>query len=356
VTILNLPGSSQALTFTPSGTFAFSVCRDDIIRQSMLNLALLEQSELPTYQETQDCARVLNMITKQLAGQLDRAPGFKMWQRQRGALFLSYSKYLYNLGSPNGDNFAGGVTGTPYPALYNQAQLTAPMSAGQLVFSIPAPIGVTYNVGDFVGLQYTNAAGNTDIFWTTVKSFVSATGVVTVNNAMPAGSSASGNAYVWNYTTKAQRPMKIATSLLRDINQNDTPLNELSVEQYEALPTKTMPSNVADPTAFYYEAQMAGNLGQFYIDCGGAQDITKHIHNVYLREAMDFNAPLDAPEFPQEWFWHLSWTLSLGIHSMFDADWTPGHQEVYVLATTNAREGNPQVVTQYFQSDAEDDE
>lgn len=354
MTILNIAGSTQALAFTPSGTFAFSVARDDIIRQGMLNLALLEQTELPTAQETVDCARVLNMICKQLAGQLDRAPGFKMWQRKRGALFLSYSQYMYNLGSPSGDNFAGGVTGLAFPALYNQNQTKAVVNAGATTLTIPSPIAAM-NVNDFLGLQYTTASGNSDIFWTTVKSFVSGTGVVTFNNPLPAGTSAAANAYVWNYTVKAQRPMKILTSILRDITLNDTPMNELTLEQYEALPTKTMPSNVADPTAYYYEGQMANNLGNYYIDCAGAQDVTKHQHIVFLREAMDFNAPLDAPEFPQEWFWHLSWSLSLGICGMFDADWTEDRKQAYVLATTQAREGNPMTTSAYFQPEGEDD-
>lgn len=354
MTILNTTGQGQSLQFSTSGTFAFSVARDDIIRQAMLNLALLEPSEVPTAQEIVDCARVLNMIVKQLAGQLDRAPGFKMWQRYRGALFLSYMSYLYNLGSPQGGAWAGGVTGLAYPALYNQQQLITGAAAGAVQLFVASPIAAV-NVNDFIGVQYVDPAGNTDIFWSTVKSFVSGTGLITMNTPLPAGSGASATNYVWNYTTKAQRPMKILTALLRDINDSDTPLNDLTLEQYEALPTKTMPSNVADPTAFYYEARMINNLGHLYIDCGGAQDITKHLHIVFLREAMDFNNPGDAPEFPQEWFWHLSWMLSLGICSMFDADWTQDKQLAFGLATTNAREGNPQVTAEYFQPEGEDD-
>lgn len=356
MTILNTTGQGVSLQFTTSGTFAFSVARDDIIRQGMLNLGLLEPSEVPTAQEIVDCARVLNMIVKQLAGQLDRAPGFKMWQRTRGALFLSYLKYLYNLGSPTGDNFAGGVTGLAYPALYNQSQLKSSLTAGGTVLSLGSlgsPIAV--NINDYIGVQYMNAAGNTDIFWSTVSAINQVTGTATMANPLPAGTAAAASNYVWNYTKKAQRPMAILTAVLRDINQADTPLNDLDLEQYEALPTKTMATNVADPTAFYYEARMINNLGHFYIDCGGAQDVTKHIHVVFLREAMDFNNPGDAPEFPQEWFWHLSWMTSLGICGMFDADWTPDRQLAFTLATSNAREGNPQTTAAYFQPEGEDD-
>lgn len=354
MTILNTTGNALSLQFTTSGSFTFSVARDDIIRQAMLNHALLEPTEIPTAQEVVDCARVLNMIVKQLAGQLDRAPGFKMWQRYRGDLFLSYKKFLYNLGNPVGDGWAGGVTGLPYPALYQQNQLVAAAAPGALVLNIGSPI-TAVNINDYIGVQYVNAAGNTDIFWSTVANFVSGTGLVTLATPLPAGGGAGASNYVWNYTTKGQRPMKVLTSTLRDINFADTPQNELTLEQYEALPTKTMPTNVADPTAFYYEARMVQNNGHYYIDAGGAQDVTKHLHIVYLREAMDFNNPGDAPEFPQEWFWHLSWMLSLGICSMFDCDWTQDKQLAFGLATTNAREGNPAVTAAYFQPEGEDD-
>src|SRR5260221_519397 len=221
-----LQNSALCLQFTSSGYCAFSVARDDIIRQAMLNHALLEPSEIPTAQEITDCARVLNMIVKQLAGQLDRAPGFKMWQRYRGELFLSYSQYLYNLaGNVNGDQWAGGVTGLKDPYLFNQDQLVAPVVAGSLLLSV---------------------------------------------------------------------------------------------------------GPIAAPVA------------------------TKHIHAVFLRESMDFNNPGDAPEFPQEWFWHLSWMLTLGICSMFDCDWTQDKQLAFGLATTNAREGNPETTAAYFQPENDD--
>lgn len=351
-----LQNSALSLQFTTSGSFAFSVARDDIIRQAMLNHALLEPSEIPTAQEITDCARVLNMIVKQLAGQLDRAPGFKMWQRYRGELFLSYSQYLYNLaGNVNGDQWAGGVTGLRDPYLFNQDQLVANVNAGSALLSVgPIVAPVATNINDFVGVQYTTAAGNSDIFWSTIAAVNLLTGVITMAAPLPAGSFASSGGYVWNYTTRAQRPMKVLTALLRDSTYNDTPLNELTLEQYEALPTKTMPTNVADPTAWYYEARMLQNNGHLYIDCAGAQDITKHIHAVFLREAMDFNNPGDAPEFPQEWFWHLSWMLTLGICSMFDCDWTQDKQLAFGLATTNAREGNPETTAAYFQPENDD--
>jgi hypothetical protein len=287
------------------------------------------------------------MITKQLAGTMDKAPGFKMWQRQRFDLFLSTQKYMYNLGSPGGDNAAAAVTGLAFPATFNQTTLTAQAAAGATVLNVVGLNGAV-NIGDFIGILV-----GSDYFWTTVSAFNAGAKSITIPAPGLSGIAAKGNQVV-NYTTKAQCPLKILTAVLRDSSATDTDLREMTLETYEGLPTKVQPGFLQDPTAWYYERKQPGNLGNLYIDCSGAQDVTKYIHAVYLREAMDFVNPLDAPEFPQEWFWHLSWTLSLGIHTMFDIDWTQGHQETYQLAVMQAREQEPARTAMYFQPDDED--
>lgn len=343
MTILNLGGVGFPPLPATSGTFNFSVTRDDIIREAMLNLALLEESEVPTAQEVTDCARKLNMIVKQLAGGMDKAPGFKMWQRQRGDLFLSPTQGIYTL-SAQGDNWAGGVSTLAAPATHSRTTTTSAAGPTQTVIPIDSTTNLTLN--DYIGF-----VGASSIYWTTVAGL----GVGTVTIPAPGLPAAvSGGAYVYNYTVKAQRPLEIATALLRNAQGSDTPLTRMTLEVYEALPTKRQPGFVQDFTAFYYEPQQVNLQGQIFFDAYGAQDVTKHIHIVYLREAMDFNNPGDAPEFPQEWFDHLCWTLSLRIHSMFDVDWTQGMQEAFQQATGLAREANPQTTQAYFQPDDED--
>ena len=343
MTVLDLSGSGTSGMPATSGTWTFSVVRDDIIRQAMRNLGLLEESEVPTAQEVTDCARVLNMIVKQLAGGMDKAPGFKMFQRQRGELFLSTTKYAYFLGKA-GDRWAGGSDALDLPALYGASTLTANVAAAGTTIPIPAADTSQFNIADQVGILC-----GSDLYWTTV-STVGASSFTIPAPGLPTGGASVGN-QVFVYTRNAQRPVQIVTALLRDVNGTDTPLDVMTVEQYEALPTKTQPGYQQDPTAIYYEAQMTDNQGVLYIDCSGAQDVTKHIHVVFLREAMDFNAPGDAPEFPQEWFLHLCWELALQVCGMFDGDWTEDRQGAYLLATSRAREANPEVHSEYFQVD-----
>lgn len=332
-----------------SGTWSFTVTRDEIIREAMLNIGAIGESEVPTAQEVTDCARKLNYIVKQWMGTQDFAPGLKMWTRQRADLFLGNTKFQYALG-PGGDHFAAAVTGGGLGQTYGQTQLL--LNAVQGATTLTALQTTQINVNDYIGIQI-----NSDIFWTTVSAVNTVAKTFTIPSpGIP--SPANGNAYVWNYTTKAQRPLQIVTCILRDINYNDTPLNMLTLQDYEILPSKTQPTFQSDPTAYYYESQFASGTsvqgpGQFYIDCGGAQDVTKHLHIVYLRPVMDFNNPGDNPEYPQQWYRPLCWGLSREICGMFDAIWTQDMDLNYRESMAMAREADTETTSFYFQPYAE---
>lgn len=339
-----------------SGTFNFTVALTDIVREAMLNVGAIGESEVPTAQEFTDCQRKLNLLMKQWMGKQDFAPGLKMWTRQRGALFLGSTIHDYFLG-PNGGAWAGGVTGGSLGQLFNQTTLTANSNTSSTSLTVSSITNI--NNGDFIGVVYSSPAGNTDIFWTTVNGVPSGH---TVTLASALTGPASANAYVWNYTVKQQRPLAILTSVLRDIYNNDTQQNPLTLEDYEALPTKTMTSFQADPTAYYYESQIGtstaltatanAGAGQYYIDCGGAQDVTKHLHIVFLRPVMDLDNPGDNPEYPQQWYRALCWGLSREICGMFDAAWTQDMDQNYRESVAMAREPDSEITTFYFQRDA----
>lgn len=334
-----------------SGTFSFTVVRDDIIREAMLNIGAIGESEVPTAQEVTDCARKLNMLVKQWMGTLDFAPGLKMWTRQRGDLFLSSTKFQYALG-PSGSAWAGGVTALPGQNFGTQSlSVAAAQSATTLTFGV-GKVG-NFTAADNLVVQLTSG----DIYVTTVTSInVGAGTIVIPAPGLPSGA-ASGN-LAWNYTTQQQRPLQVLTCVLRDSQNTDIPINILTLQDYEVLPTKTQPGYISDPTAIYYESQFANVLnvngpGQLYIDCAGAQDVTKRLHIVFLRPIMDFVNPGDAPEYPQQWYRPLCWGLSREICGMFDADWTKDMDLNYREAMAMAREGDAETSSMYFVADAE---
>ena len=318
-----------------SGTYTFTVTRDDIIREAMLNIGKLDAYGSIDPQETTDCARKLNMLCKQWMGRYDFASGLKIWTRQRADLFLSSTQYRYELG-PSGDNWAAGVTAVPGANFATNPLTNYANTAATTLYMLSA---ADFTAGDYLVVQLDSG----DIFSTTVATVGS--GLITIASGLPSTASAGNNLY--NYTTKGQRPLEIVTAILRDASNNDTTLEYMTVQAYEELPTKTAPGAVSDPTAIYYEAQLPN--GQLYIDCAGAQDVTKQIHVVYLRPIQDFNNPLDNPEYAAEWFNALCWGLSKQICPMFSAVWTPEMDANYQESITYARSANPDRTEIYFQ-------
>jgi hypothetical protein len=326
-----------------SGTYVFTVTMADIIREAMINIGKLGATDILSSQDYTDCGRKLNLMAKQWMGKTDFAPGLKVWTRQHCDLFLSSTQFQYALG-PTGDNWAAGVASLP-GVNYGQDQLIAGTAVGSN--SLITGVGSTSNftVGDFVVVELDSG----DTFSSTVVGVDSGSGTITMNDSLVTQASL-GN-YVWNFTTKGQRPMELVTAILRDIASCDTPLNYMTIQTYEALPTKTQPGNVSDPAAIYYEAQIPN--GQLYIDVAGAQDTTKHLHIVGLRPIQDFNNPLDTPDYPAEWFDALCWGLAMRIAPMFNAPWTQDMQALHDSALAIARESNPETTEIYFQCNAD---
>lgn len=334
-----------------SGTYNFTVVLTDIINESMLNIGAIGPGETPTAQESSDCQRKLNMMVKQWMGTQDFAPGLKMWTRQRADLFLSSTKGIYQLG-PTGDNWAAGVAAVS-GVNYVRSTLTVAAAQNATTLTVGTTAIASYTANDFVVVQL--ASG--DIYSTTVSSINSGAGTFTIPATGLSGAANSG-AYVWNYTTKGQRPLSIRTCILRDANLNDIPLSPMTLEEYEALPSKQMPGFLSDPQRYYYESQFASGTsnsgpGMLYLDIYGAQDVTKSLHVVYMRPVMDLNNPTDNPEYPQQWYRALCWGLSREICAMFDAEWTTDMDLNYREALAMAREADSETTALYFAPNAE---
>jgi hypothetical protein len=130
----------------------------------------------------------------------------------------------------------------------------------------------------------------------------------------------------------------------------------LDVEEYESLPTKAMPTFQSDPTAILYETKFKVQTpnGHLYLDCGGAQDVTKVLHITHLRPVQDFNNPGDCPDYPQRWYAPLVLELGKLIAPMFDCEWTQTLESSRESALSIAQEGDPETTSAYFETDTSD--
>lgn len=341
MTALNL-NAATANTPSTSGSYTFSVTASDIIRQAMLDNGALAEGDIPTAQEYSDCLLKLNMIVKQWMGNTDFAPGLKVWTRRRATLFLGNAQYTYRLGQL-GDHWVESTAGLSYPNQYGQTTVATLTAQNQTVLRVASVASM--NINDYIGVLL-----GSDIFWSRVTA-INPVAPLTVTLANPLPSAALASSYVWNYTKKAVRPLSMVAVVLRDIYANDTSMNIMTVERYESLSTKTAPTNIADPTAILYESQFRNQEpnGRLYIDVGGAQDVTKVLHCVYLSPTQDLVNPGDAPDYPQQWFRPLVAQLSKDTAGMFEVTWDPSNEATLVDSLRIARQADPEISDAYFE-------
>ncbi len=313
---------------TTSGVFSFTVNRDQVIRQAMLNIGKLDEIETPSAQDITDCNLLLNMLIKQWMGKSDFWPGLKVYKRKWGYLFLNNSTNKYTVGPG----------GTGWTNTFVRPLTTVTAAGGTALITVASATGIaaTYNFG----IQLDTGA----LFWTTVLSVLG--NVVTLNANLPS-QSASGS-QVYCYQTTAQQPLNIETAVLRDDFNEDTPLRFLrTVQDYANLPGKTDIQTISDPTAIYYEFQLTNSF--LYTDCGAAQDVTKYIVLSYMEPVQDMVNPADNFDYAQECFLAITWGLSRQIAPMYGMPWTQTMQDNFVASVMIAGHKDAEVTTMFFQ-------
>lgn len=316
-----------------TNTDSFTVNRDDVIRLAMQDCGQLGVGEQMAPEDVSYCADKLNMLVKQWQGTGDFAPGLKTWSRKRADLFLQTTKSVYLLG-PEGDNW---VTSGAWAS----TTLTAAAAQGALVINVVSTAGLSfgYTIGVYLD------SGNTH--WTSV----AASTATTVTMSAGLLGAASIGATVTFYTNPARRPLQILTAILRDENNQDVPLSPLTLQEYEALPSKTDAQTNGDPYMYYYEAQLVN--GVLYLD-RFPNDTRKYLHVVYLAPVADINLATDTFDYPQQWFRALAAQLAVDIAPGFQI---PISQELIALrndAVAIARNFDGEVSALYFQPYADD--
>lgn len=104
------------------------------------------------------------------------------------------------------------------------------------------------------------------------------------------------------------RPNMVLSARRRDSNSDDTPLSEMSRQEYFDLPNKT--SSPSIPVAWFYDPQQAS--GTLYVwpvpSTNAASDYTLQI--TYTRRISDMDASSDDLDMPQEWLQAIAWNLA----------------------------------------------
>ena len=140
-----------------------------------------------------------------------------------------------------------------------------------------------------------------------------------------------------------RRPIQILTHSLRNSDNEDTPMGDMDLYEYESLTDKTSDGT---PTRVFYEAQRTN--GQLYIDAE-PDDVTKQVRIVYLSDIEDFDSADDNPDYPVEWFRALKFNLAIETAPGLGRDISPALAALARTSLEIAQNVNPDTTTDYYQ-------
>lgn len=132
---------------------------------------------------------------------------------------------------------------------------------------------------------------------------------------LPVPMIAGQTSYNLSIASGQPNPLRILDLYIRDSQNNDVTLQNVSRYDYNTLGQKFSPGI---PNQAFYDPQIGASLLTVY---NTPVDSTRTLHVVYQRQIQDFNLAVDTPDFPQEAYRLLKWALADEISLEFQ---TPG--------------------------------
>lgn len=268
-----------------SGSVDFSVSRDNLIGDALRLVGALGPDDSPSSNQLTHSARMLNMMVKAW-----QSPGLSLWARKTGYIMPQSDLTEIDLG-PSGDEATLSFVVT---------QLAADAGAAASTITVDSITGIS--ASDRIGVELDDGT----IDWTTVSGAPSGT---TVTLTATLDSAASTDNYVWVYTTKIVRPLRIVEAYLRTYTSSsvwtERPIDVVEKEEYELLGDKLAEH---DPTFIAYDPLLTD--GRAYLG-GEFPDGDSLVKIVFQRPFEDFDAAGDTPDFPQEWYLALCYGLAV---------------------------------------------
>ena len=258
-----------------SGSFDFTITRDELIQEAMERCGVLRLNKSATSDQLATFGRSLNLRVKAL-----QASGLDLFTYRDAFLFLEDGEDAYSLG-PTGDHATES---------YVKTTLSTDEIAASTSIDVVSITGISN--GDNIGIELDDGT----LHWDTVNG---APGGTTITLTTGLASAATTGNYVFAYTTKIQRPLKIADVFVRDVSDFDSPIELVSISEYRSLSNKTSEGSVVQAT---YDPQLTnGRLLVWPL----TDDVTDVIGFVYKKPVDDFDAATNNAAFPVDWYEYL---------------------------------------------------
>lgn len=265
--------------------------RNAIISRAARIIGAIKAGETMGAQEVTDFSDALNAMVKAWVA----SPNMRVWTVSEATLFPQVNQVKYALASGGADH----ATETHY-----STTLSAAAAAGATTLTVASTANMT--VSDYIGIVLTSGT----IHWTTLSSKTSTT--VTIASGL-ATAAASGK-YVFNYTTKIVRPLKITDARLYNIaGGTETSLGPMTARlDYRNLSSKTQTGNI---NQVFYDPQLATGYLYLWQPVSSVQDLVKF---TWHRPIMDFDSAANTADLPQEWIRAIVWNLADEMQDEYD--------------------------------------
>jgi len=267
-----------------SGSTDFSMNRNDLISAALRKLRRLDPHQTAKPLDITTGAQILNVMLK--SWQMDDV---MMWVIQEAVLHLEEDGQTYDLG-PSGDHFCS-------LAEAGKTQLSADSAASDTTLEVDSITGIAD--GDYIGIELDSGA----LEWTTVNG-APAGSTVTITTGVT--SAASEDNYVFHYTNKMSRPLEIIEARIRDVDDNDEPLEiDTSLKEFMRITDKT---STGDAQELHLIPTITNSKLFVWPVC---DNVTKRIVMTVKRVIEDFDASGDDADFPPEAYNAVIWNLAV---------------------------------------------
>lgn len=257
-----------------SGSVDFSLSRDQVITAALKKIGALAAGETASSEEVSDAAITLNMMLKSM-----QADGLKIFLRKRATVFLEKDKSAYS--------FTTTTSGDHSAYSYTRTQIKTAASASATSIDVDSTTGMT--AGDYIGFELDDGTSH----WTTIASITDSDTVV-INSGL--ASAAAVDNYVYFYTTKIDRPLRVVQAWVRDEGQtSDIPVVIVSQKEYYELANKTAEGR---PNTIYYDPQL--NNGTLWV-WPEPDSVTDTLELIVQRPIEDMDAAANEFDVPVEW-------------------------------------------------------
>lgn len=269
-----------------SGSTNYTVNRERMKTLALRMSGELANGETASADQAADTNDLMNMMLKSM-----QADGLKLWLRKKATVFLKDSTVSYAL-STNGTH-----------ATYSYTRTTVKVNAVASATSIDVTSTAGMTAGDYIGFILNDGTS----FWTTINTVVDSDSITIISGLT---SDADAGKYVYFFTNKIPRPLRVLQAFVRDSSGGDTSVEVISQKDYMDMSTKTSEGSV---TQVHYDPQITSGI--LYV-WPAPDDLTSTLELIVERPIDDMDASIDDFDVPQEWYEPILFGLAyrVGIH------------------------------------------